>query len=84
MIAHKNGMKIEQWFDVGCDCCGRHLSTDFNAGLQYSKDAAYIAAQKLGFRTVKTAHGTYTVCGYECRQQLLADQEKEDAVTALD
>ena len=27
-------MKIETWYDLGCDICGRHRSTDFEKGLR--------------------------------------------------
>lgn len=25
-------MKTEKWFDVGCELCGYHVSTDFGKG----------------------------------------------------
>lgn len=43
-------IKVDRYYDVGCDYCGRHLSTDFCRGMFPTvKEARYFATQE-GFR----------------------------------
>lgn len=44
-------MKVEKYYDVGCDFCGRHLSTDFYAGFFTKREWALREAKRIGFRT---------------------------------
>lgn len=30
-------IKIEKYYDIGCEECGRHLSTDFHRGMSSSR-----------------------------------------------
>ena len=46
-------MRIERYYDVGCDYCGRRLSSDFNWGLCESSREAESAAKFVGFSTQK-------------------------------
>lgn len=46
-------MKVERWYDICCDYCGRHLSTDFNTGMLTSREEALQYAKKKGFRQMK-------------------------------
>ena len=45
-------MKTEKYYDVGCDECGRHLSTDFAAGMLRTRVAVENRARQEGFRVV--------------------------------
>ena len=45
-------IKIEQYYDIGCEECGRHLSTDFHRGMSQSKIQAVKWALREGFKVV--------------------------------
>lgn len=42
-------MKIEVWFDIGCDICGRHRSTDFEMGLSEFRKGLSKRAKREGW-----------------------------------
>lgn len=44
-------IKVDKYYDVACDFCGRHLSTDFQTGLLISKKEAELTAKRIGFKT---------------------------------
>ena len=44
-------MKIEKWYDVRCEICGRYLSTDYEAGMQRTRETALKEAKEVGFKT---------------------------------
>jgi len=46
-------MKIDRYYDVQCEYCGKHLSTDFDRGLCKSSHAAKLLAHSVGFHTKK-------------------------------
>ena len=46
-------MRVEKWYDVCCDGCGRHLSTDFGCGMLTSREEAIMYAKRNGFRDIK-------------------------------
>ncbi len=43
-------MKAERWYDVKCDICKRHLSTDYQAGKQATAKEAVKTAKIIGFK----------------------------------
>lgn len=43
-------MKTEKYYDVGCEECGRHMSTDFQTGMFRTKPGAERRAKEEGFR----------------------------------
>lgn len=43
-------IKIEKYFDVGCDRCGRHRSTDYSKGMEYSARIIRREAKREGWR----------------------------------
>ena len=45
-------MKVERWYDVGCMICGKYLSTDFNYGMQPTREAALKCAKECGFEDI--------------------------------
>ena len=47
-------MRIERYYDVRCDYCGRHLSSDFAWKLCETSREAESAAKFVGFGTQKT------------------------------
>jgi hypothetical protein len=44
-------LKIDTYYDIGCDCCGRHASTDFEAGMFETKKLARKWAKDNGWKT---------------------------------
>lgn len=44
-------MRVERWYDISCESCGRYLSTDFDAGMFRSRQRAILAARENGFKT---------------------------------
>lgn len=51
-------MKIEKYYDVGCDKCGKHMSTDFFTGMMQTRSGAERKAREVGFRV----RGDNTLC----------------------
>ena len=49
-------MKVEKYYDIKCDICGRYLSTDFNKGMWPTRESCIAAAKRIGFKN--TAAGT--------------------------
>lgn len=47
-----NYMKVEKYYDVGCEECGFHLSTDYHRGLAQSRVRAVKWAVQEGFKVV--------------------------------
>lgn len=45
-------MKVEKYYDVGCEECGRHLSTDFHRGFTTSRVRAVSLAISEGFKVI--------------------------------
>ena len=45
-------MNIETWYDIGCDICGRHRSTDFERGLATTKKGLSEKAKIEGWRFI--------------------------------
>lgn len=43
-------MKPEKYYDLKCDICGRHLSTDFNTGMFLSRGECLKTAKILKFK----------------------------------
>lgn len=43
-------MKPERYYDLKCDICGRHMSTDFNTGMLYSREDCLKTAKAIGFK----------------------------------
>ena len=43
-------MIVEIWYDIMCNKCGCHLSTDFNAGMYLNKKDIVIRAKKEGWK----------------------------------
>ena len=66
-------MKTERYYDVGCNECGRHLSTDFSAGMLPTRVAAEHRAKKEGFRVVDG----HTLCPLCVANAKKAKQETE-------
>ena len=58
-------MKTERYYDVGCEECGRHLSTDFFRGWASSRKQAEAWAKQEGFRVVDGR----TLCPFCVKQQ---------------
>lgn len=58
-------MKVDKYYDVCCSKCLAHLSTDFNKGLQYSRDSAITEAKKVGFKDINGR----TYCPY-CAEKI--------------
>lgn len=54
-------IKTEKYYDVGCDICAKHLSTDFTTGMAPSVTEARLWAKEKGFKSVKG----YNLC-VEC------------------
>lgn len=45
-------LKIDRYYDVSCDYCGRNMSTDFEKnGMALSSKQAQAWARRIGFRT---------------------------------
>ena len=51
-------MKVDKYYDVGCDVCGRHLSTDWKYGMFASAKEARQFAKGEGF----TEYNGLNVC----------------------
>ena len=43
-------MNIETWFDIGCDVCGRHWSTDFHHGFEERRKGLSAKARQEGWK----------------------------------
>lgn len=43
-------MKPEKYYDLKCDVCGRHLSTDFNTGMFSSREECLKTAKIMKFK----------------------------------
>lgn len=43
-------MKTEKWYDVKCEICGCYLSSDFERGMQPSRELAIKEAKEEGFK----------------------------------
>ena len=46
-------MKVDRYYDVQCDHCGKSLSTDYHLGFFTSRDTAIKVAKRIGFKTDK-------------------------------
>ena len=47
-------IKVDHYYDVSCEYCGRHMSTDFEQyGMATSSKQANAWAKNIGFRTKK-------------------------------
>lgn len=51
-------MKLERYYDLGCNKCGRHRSTDFFKGFERSAPFLRAMAKKEGWRTDKVTGNT--------------------------
>lgn len=45
-------MKTDIYYDIGCDLCSKHMSTDYNMGMAETKKEAVSWAKKSGWKTV--------------------------------
>lgn len=45
-------IKIERYYDVGCDICAKHLSTDFGTGMYPTADEIRNVAKEIGFKII--------------------------------
>ena len=52
-------MRIETYYDVGCEICGSHRSTDFSKGMPYYKSEIVKMAPKEGWRYSKRKNVNY-------------------------
>lgn len=43
--------RADRYYDVGCDFCGKHLSTDYQTGLFDTRRQAETKAKQIGFKT---------------------------------
>lgn len=46
-------LRIDAYYDVGCDVCGKHASTDYNTGMFQSRKAAENWAKKEGWMVMQ-------------------------------
>ena len=46
-------MKVDKYYDVCCETCHKHLSTDFGKGFAYTRQEAIKWAREVGFKTVQ-------------------------------
>lgn len=46
-------MKVERWYDIKCDLCGRHLSSDFGVGMLRDREETIRTAKIEGFKEDK-------------------------------
>lgn len=46
-------MRIDKYYDVCCESCYKHLSTDFGKGFAYTRQEAIEWAREVGFKTVQ-------------------------------
>lgn len=53
-------LKAEKYWDVGCDICAKHLSTDFGYGMFPTANDAKYFAKDAGF----TVEKGYNLCPY--------------------
>lgn len=44
-------INIDKYYDVGCEFCGKHLSTDYQTGLFDTRKQAETRAKQIGFKT---------------------------------
>ena len=47
-------LKVEKYFDIGCDVCAKHLSTDYEMGMYSTANEARMIAKDIGFRFVNS------------------------------
>ncbi|MGE4354206.1 MAG: hypothetical protein AB7D36_09000 [Oscillospiraceae bacterium] len=52
-------MRIETYYDLGCDSCGSHRSTDFSKGMPYLKSDIIKMAPKEGWRYSRRKNVNY-------------------------
>jgi len=45
-------MKVDTYYDVCCNRCGRHLSTDYNVGMCITKKSTIAYAKDIGWKTI--------------------------------
>ena len=43
-------MKTERYYDIKCDICGRHLSSDYRMEMQPSREDCIRLARSIGFK----------------------------------
>lgn len=55
-------MKVDRYYDVQCDHCGRNLSTDYHLGFFTSRDTAIKVAKRIGFKTDKNNQNICPCC----------------------
>lgn len=46
-------IKVERWYDIKCDFCGRHLSSDFGVGMLRDREETIRIAKAEGFKKDK-------------------------------
>ena len=44
-------LKVDRYYDVACDYCGKHLSTDYQCGMGETPNEARLWAKDVGFQT---------------------------------
>lgn len=59
-------IKVQKWYDVACEGCAKHLSTDYGRGSFDTPNEARAAAKAEGFRVVQGQ----TLCEY-CQNHLM-------------
>lgn len=56
-------MKIETWYDICCDNCSNHLSTDFGTGMSTNKKDIKLWAKEKGWKyLIKTKENVCPNC----------------------
>lgn len=63
-------MKVDKYYDVGCNICGRHLSTDFKCGMAETPAQARVWAKQVGF----TSKNICPICVVEMQEEDLQEE----------
>lgn len=71
----EKNMKIETWYDIGCDICGRHRSTDFCYGWEEKRKGFSVKARKEGWK-FKNGKNICPICVKEGKTPLSKIPEK--------
>lgn len=69
-------LKVDRYYDIACDYCGKHLSTDYKCGMGETPNEARLWAKEVGFRT-KRGKNVCPECLYN-KAYLLDEEETVD------
>ena len=61
-------MKVETYYDIGCDICARHRSTDFELGMATSKKGLSAIARSEGW-IFKDGENVCPICAKEHKEK---------------